>query len=156
MISLIWAQTKEGVIGKNNSLPWNIKEEMQHFINYTRGKTVLMGRNTWESLSLKPLPNRKNILITSRELEKSYNNLELSKELETVLDAYKNIDEELIVIGGSKIYQSALNFADKLVISIIKQNYDGDTYAPKFDTSVFKLSKEEDFEEFTTYYYERY
>ncbi|QHX36834.1 dihydrofolate reductase [Spiroplasma sp. BIUS-1] len=156
MISLIWAQTKSGVIGKDNNLPWKIKEEMQHFINYTRGKTVLMGRNTFESLSVKPLPNRKNILITSRKLEKSYNNLELSNNLEMILEKYKNIDEELVVIGGSQIYQTALKYADKLVISIIKENYEGDTYAPTIDESAFKIVEKSDFKDFTICYYERY
>ncbi|WP_338984580.1 dihydrofolate reductase [Spiroplasma endosymbiont of Diplazon laetatorius] len=156
MITLIWAQTKNGVIGKQNKLPWNIKEEMQHFINYTRGKTILMGRNTWESLSVKPLPNRKNILITSRNLEKGYNNLELSNDLEKVLEKYKFIDEELVVIGGSQIYSSALKYADKLVVSVIKEEFEGDTFAPLFDREKFKIIEEKDFKDFIAYYYERY
>ncbi|AUB31853.1 dihydrofolate reductase [Spiroplasma floricola] len=156
MISLIWAQTKDGVIGKNNKLPWNIKEEMQHFINYTKGKTILMGRNTWDSLSVKPLPNRKNILITSRKLEKSYNDIELSNKLEDFLEKYKSIEEELVIIGGSQIYETALNYADRLIISVIKKDYQGDTFAPQFDKSLFKITKQMDFEEFEIYYYERY
>ncbi|ALD66659.1 dihydrofolate reductase [Spiroplasma cantharicola] len=155
MISLIWAQSKNNIIGKDNKLPWNIKEEMQHFINYTKNKTILMGRNTWDSLSKKPLPNRKNILITSRELEKSYNNLEVSNNLEEILKKYQLSQEELVIIGGSQIYKSALNYADKLVISIIKQNYPGDVFAPQWDNLLFKMTHKEDFSEFTTYYYER-
>ncbi|WP_339020430.1 dihydrofolate reductase [Spiroplasma endosymbiont of Atherix ibis] len=156
MISLIWAQTKDGIIGKNNKLPWKIKEEMQHFINYTKNKTVLMGRNTWDSLSVKPLPNRKNILITSRKLEKSYNDIELSNKLEDFLEKYKSIEEELVIIGGSQIYEAALNYADRLIISVIKKNYQGDVFAPKFDQLLFKITKKMDFEEFEIYYYERY
>ncbi|AGR42311.1 dihydrofolate reductase [Spiroplasma diminutum] len=156
MISFLWAQTESGIIGKDNQLPWNIKEEMQHFINYTKGKTVLMGRNTWESLSVKPLPNRKNILITSRKLEKSYNNLEISKNLKEILEKYKSTNEELVVIGGSQIYSTAFDYADKLVISVIKEEYQGDKYAPKWDKNDFNLTKEENYKEFTVYYYERY
>ncbi len=155
MISLIWAQSKNNVIGKDNKLPWNIKEEMQHFINYTKGKTILMGRNTWESLSKKPLPNRKNILITSRELEKGYNNLEVYNNLEEILKKYKTCEEELVIIGGSQIYKSALDYADKLVVSIIKEEYQGNVFAPQWDESFFKLIDKKEFSEFTTYYYER-
>ncbi|WP_342275154.1 dihydrofolate reductase [Spiroplasma endosymbiont of Cantharis lateralis] len=155
MISLIWAQSKNKVIGKDDKLPWNIKEEMQHFINYTKGKTILMGRNTWESLSKKPLPNRKNILITSRELEKGYNNLEVSNNLEEILKKYKTCEEELVIIGGSQIYKSALEYADKLVVSIIKEEYQGNVFAPQWDESFFKLIDKKEFSEFTTYYYER-
>ncbi|WP_339033713.1 dihydrofolate reductase [Spiroplasma endosymbiont of Cantharis rufa] len=155
MISLIWAQTKNKVIGKDNKLPWDIKEEMQHFINYTRGKTILMGRNTWDSLSKKPLPNRKNILITSRELEKSYNNLEVSNNLKEILERYKDSDEELVIIGGSQIYKSALDYADKLIVSIINEDYQGNIFAPQLDESIFKLINKKEFSEFITYYYER-
>ncbi|WP_339030446.1 dihydrofolate reductase [Spiroplasma endosymbiont of Cantharis nigra] len=155
MISLIWAQSKNKIIGKDNKLPWDIKEEMQHFINYTRGKTILMGRNTWDSLSKKPLPNRKNILITSRELEKSYNNLEVSSNLEEILKKYKVKDEELVIIGGSQIYKSALEYADKLVVSIINKDYQGNIFAPQWDESIFRLINKIEFSEFTTYYYER-
>ncbi|WP_342258976.1 dihydrofolate reductase [Spiroplasma endosymbiont of Dioctria linearis] len=155
MISLIWAQSKNKVIGKDDKLPWNIKEEMQHFINYTKGKTILMGRNTWESLSKKPLPNRKNILITSRELEKGYNNLEVYNNLEEVLKKYKTCEEELVIIGGSQIYKSALDYTDKLVVSIIKEEYQGNVFAPQWDESFFKLIDKKEFDEFTTYFYER-
>jgi len=155
MITFLWAQTKNGVIGKSNHLPWNIKAEMQHFINYTKNKTVLMGRNTWESLKIKPLPNRKNIVITSRPLEQEYREVIVTNDLNKVIQEYKNSDQELVVIGGKKIFDSLLNDADKLVISVIKQDYDGDVYAPNWDKSVYDLTSQEDYSEFNVEVYQR-
>ncbi|AKU79503.1 dihydrofolate reductase [Spiroplasma turonicum] len=155
MISLIWAQTRDNIIGKDNNLPWNIKEEMKHFVNYTRGKTVLMGRNTFESLKIKPLPNRKNIVITSRPMELEYNDIVVCNNLKTVFENYKNKDEELVVIGGAKVYTEAIKYADKLVISVIKDNYDGDVYFPNWNKDDFILKEEVDMEKFVIYIYER-
>jgi len=155
MITFLWAQTKKGVIGKNNHLPWNIKAEMQHFINYTKNKTVLMGRNTWDSLKIKPLPNRKNIVITSRPLEQQYQDVIVTSDLNQVIKDYKNSDQELVIIGGKKIYDSLLNDADKLVISFIKQDYDGDVYAPIWDKSHYQFISQENFLEFVVEVYQK-
>jgi len=155
MITFLWAQTKNGVIGKSNHLPWNIKAEMQHFINYTKNKTVLMGRNTWESLKIKPLPNRKNIVITSRPLEQEYLDVIVTSDLNKVVQEYKNSDQELVVIGGKKIFDSLLNDVNKLVISVIKQDYDGDVYAPNWDKSTYQLISQEEFSAFNVEVYQR-
>lgn len=155
MITLLWAQTKSGVIGRDGQLPWNIKAEMQHFVNYTRGKTVLMGRNTWESLHIKPLPKRKNIVITSRPLLCADSNLEVTDNLKKFIKDFKNGAEELIIIGGSKIYESIIKDADKLVVSYIYQEYLGDTYAPKFDLNDFDVISVKKFDEFEVITYER-
>lgn len=155
MITLLWAQTKSGVIGRDGQLPWNIKAEMQHFVNYTRGKTVLMGRNTWESLHIKPLPKRKNIVITSRPLLCADSNLEVTDNLKKFIKDFKNGPEELIIIGGSKIYESIIKDADKLVVSYIYQEYLGDTYAPKFDLNDFDVISVKKFDEFEVITYER-
>ncbi|QHX35986.1 dihydrofolate reductase [Spiroplasma sp. TIUS-1] len=153
MISLIWAQTNDGVIGKDNKLPWNIKEDLKHFKNYTKGKDVLMGKNTWESLPLKPLPNRKNIIVSTKlNLDKSIQAI-VETDLTKVLYQYKNSDKELVVIGGGKIYQQALDLADKLIISIIKEKYIGDTYAPTVDFAKFNEISKTEFDEFTVYEY---
>ncbi|AKX33926.1 dihydrofolate reductase [Spiroplasma litorale] len=155
MISLIWAQTKNNVIGNDNKLPWDIKSEMKHFVDYTKGKTVLMGRNTFESLKIKPLPKRENIVITSRPMEKEYNQLWKSDNLTKVLEKYKNIEKELVVIGGAQIYTEALKFADKLVVSIIKEDYIGNVYFPNWNKKDFNLIEEKENDEFIIQIYER-
>ncbi|AOG60646.1 dihydrofolate reductase [Spiroplasma helicoides] len=155
MITLVWAQSQNEVIGKEGKLPWNIKQEMQHFIDYTRGKTVLMGRLTWESLKLKPLPNRKNIVITRKGLDFEHKNLEINNNLEIVLKDFKNSSEELIIIGGKQIFDIAINFADKLVVSYIYENYDGDIFATKIPDNSFKVLDIKKFDEFEVITYER-
>jgi len=155
MITLIWAQTKKGIIGYKNSLPWKIKEEMQFFINYTKQKTILMGRNTWESLQKKPLPNRKNIVLTSKSLNFNHKDVIAINNLDFFLNNFKNDEEELIIIGGRKIYDSSIAFANKLVISFIYKEYQGDVYAPKIDTTIFKIISIEKYNEFEVRIYER-
>ncbi|WP_338982965.1 dihydrofolate reductase [Spiroplasma endosymbiont of Othius punctulatus] len=153
MITLIWAQTKEGVIGKDNKLPWSIKEDLKHFKEYTNGKDILMGKNTWESLPFKPLPNRKNIVVSSTleiEADKAF----VETNLLNTINKYKNSKEELVIIGGAKIYEQTIGLADKLIISIIKENYIGDTYAPTVDFKKFKEVNKKEYSEFIVYEYE--
>lgn len=141
MITLIWAQDKKGVIGLNNRLPWNIKSEMQFFVNYTKNKKVLMGRNTWESLKLKPLPNRTNYVVTSRVIDLKHPDLIIINDFENFLNSYKNSSEELIIIGGKQIYDFSLKFANKLVVSVVKGLYEGDTFAPQINDKEFTLTE---------------
>jgi dihydrofolate reductase len=157
MISLIWAQTKSGVIGKNNTLPWNIHEEMKHFVNYTKGKKILMGRKTWDSLSKKPLPNRENFVASTNanfNLNEFENTFVVNNLNEFLLN-YTDSDEELVVIGGASLYNTAISFAKKLVISIIKEDYDGDTKISPINFEEFNLMSEQDFKEFSIKVYER-
>lgn len=155
MITLIWAQSKNNVIGKENKLPWHIKEEMLFFVEYTKNKTVLMGRNTWESLTKKPLPNRQNIVITSRTIKGSFENLIVSNNLENEIIKYIDSKEELVVIGGKLIYDQTINVANKLVISIINSEYQGDTFAPNIDSDLFYLTNKSEHIEFSVCTYER-
>ncbi|QGS52126.1 dihydrofolate reductase [Spiroplasma tabanidicola] len=155
MVTLIWAQSKNNAIGLNGHLPWDIKEEMQHFVNYTRGKTVLMGRNTWNSLKLKPLPKRKNIVVTTKGIDFIHENLEIVDNLEKVIKDFKNSDEELIIIGGKQIFDYTINFADRLVVSYIFDDYKGDLFASEIDKKKFKVIGTKDFSEFQVKIYER-
>ncbi|AHI53099.1 dihydrofolate reductase [Spiroplasma culicicola] len=156
MITLLWAQTNEGVIGQNEKLPWNIKEEMQHFIKYTKNKTVLMGRKTWDSLYVKPLPNRQNIVITNQNLVFDHKDIKFTNKLENVLKDFKNSQEELIIIGGKQIFELTLEYANKLVVSYIKEDYKGDVYAPFVDLNLWKVTQTSEFDEFIVRIYERY
>lgn len=153
MISLIVAISPNYVIGKDNKIPWNIKEDMIHFKNYTLGKTVLMGKNTFLSIK-KALPNRTNIVVCNDDISFKADNIILRKDLNEVLNEYKNSNEELVVIGGGSIYKYALPFCDKLVISWIKKEYEGDTYFPHFEDD-FIVEKEEEFDKFVVKYYRR-
>lgn len=154
MISLIVAFAENNrVIGNKNTIPWHIKEEFQHFKNYTTSKTILMGEQTFLSIG-KPLPNRKTIITTLKEFVYEHEDVEVSYDLFEVLKERKDKEEELVICGGSTIYRLALPYVDKLIISEIKGNYEGDAFFPEFESD-FKLTNIEEKEKFTIKYYEK-
>lgn len=158
MINLIWAMTKDGYIGNNNQLPWNIKDEMKYFRQLTLTKTVLMGSKTFVSMG-QPLKNRNNIIITNN-IQK-YQNIAneyciISNDLPSILKQYsRNHNNELWVIGGANIFQQAFKQADYLYVSIIKATYPGDLKFPINNFNDFKIIKTADYPEFTAYIYKR-
>ena len=127
-IHIIWAQDNNGGIGKNNTLPWHIPEDLINFKKITSNNTVIMGRKTWESLSKKPLPNRRNIVLSSKKIDdvESYSSIDLCLES---LAGDKLGD--IFIIGGKMVYNSFYNHADILHITLINKVIDGiDTYFP--------------------------
>ena len=106
------------VIGKNNSLPWNIKEDMKHFRETTRGHAVIMGRKTFESLS-GPLPKRRNIVIT-RDLDYKRDGIEIVHSVDEALGLFKDDKEEIFIIGGGELYKQTMPLADRLYITHIE------------------------------------
>tara|TARA_R110001592_G_scaffold104103_5_gene293060 strand:- start:15296 stop:15763 length:468 start_codon:yes stop_codon:yes gene_type:complete len=131
MISIIAAKSKNNVIGSNGSIPWNIPKDLKYFKELTEGNTVIMGRKTYESLpkDKKPLPNRINIVIT-RDINFTANGCMVVGSLE---EAILKIDnrKNTFIIGGGEIYKQAINFVDKIYITEINDEYEGDTYFPK-------------------------
>lgn len=135
MISIIVAVGKNNAIGRKNQLLWDIPEDMAHFRRTTSGHTVIMGERTFASIG-KPLPNRKNIVVT---LDKDFRDdrVEVRNSLEEVLQEYKNSTEEVFVIGGGIIYKLSLSMADKLYLTVVEDApEDADTFFP--DYSEFK------------------
>jgi dihydrofolate reductase len=129
-VSMIAAMSQNYVIGKNNKLPWHIPEDMKHFRDITRGHAVIMGRKTYESMG-KPLPNRINIVI-SRNTNYSTEGCVVVQSLEKAIEEAKRSEaEEIFIIGGAEIYQLGLEIADRIYLTIIHQNFDGDTFFPK-------------------------
>ena len=127
-VHLIWAQDNNGGIGKNNKLPWHISEDLINFKKLTLGNTIIMGRKTWDSLPKKPLPNRRNIVLSSKKVDaiESYNSIEICLKSLT-----KDKISDIFIIGGEMIYNNFFNYADILHITFIKQNIEGiDTYFP--------------------------
>ena len=155
MITLIACMAHNRVIGRDNEIPWHIKEDFIHFKNYTLNKTCIMGRKTFLSLNEKPLPKRNNIVLT-RDLSfyKDRKDIKVVSSLDEILKHYKNSEEELIVMGGETVYRQALPFADKIVLSIIHRDYEGDTYFPEFEDN-FKVDEIKNYDEFDVYYYKR-
>lgn len=152
MISLIVAVDKNGCIGSNGKMPWNIPEEMKHFREYTWGKRVVVGRKTFEGFK-QPLKNRYHYILSSKKFEGE--KIEVISNLDKLVKEYKNSNEELVVIGGSKVYNIFLEIVDKMVISVIQNEYDGDTFFPNFDIEQFDLVSKEIKEDFIIYTFVR-
>lgn len=130
MISIIAAVARNGVIGKGNRLLWHLPEDMRHFRETTRGKPVIMGRKTWESLpdSFRPLPGRLNIVVSRNPSYQSPEALRASTLDEAISKA--GHAEELFVIGGAELYRLAMPLADRLYLTEIDQDFDGDAFFP--------------------------
>lgn len=144
MISIIVAIGKNNVIGKGNDLPWHFKEDLKYFKETTLNKTVLMGRNTFNSIlsrNNQPLPNRKNIVVT-KDINFNYKNVEVIQDLVSFLEVKH--DEEIFIIGGSQVYKTSLIYADRLYITHVNEEFEGDAYFPKIDFSKYELIKKRD------------
>ena len=140
IISLIAAHTQNNVIGKNNTLPWSLPDDMKYFMQTTRQHHVVMGRKNYQSLpeKFRPLPNRIN-LVVSRQADFNAPNCTVVNSLEKAIAfAQQNSETELFIIGGAEIYRLALPFADRLYLTEIKTELEGDTLFPLWDSSVWK------------------
>ena len=146
--------TKNRVIGKDNSLPWHIPEDLKNFKELTTENTVIMGRKTWESIpeKFRPLPNRNNIVI-SRNL--SAEGADVCSSVKEALEKAKSYGKEIFIIGGSSIYEQFLPLTDKMYISYLKEEYAGDTYFPNFNKEDWEIIERKDFAEFEFIVYER-
>ncbi|WP_017812427.1 dihydrofolate reductase [Paenibacillus shenyangensis] len=136
-ITLIWAQGREGIIGKDNDMPWKLPKDMAYFKQQTQHKTIVMGRKTWNSFGSKPLPNRKNIVLT-RDVSFETSEAQVLHSVEEAIQL-ASAEEELMIIGGSQIYKEFLNYADRLLVTRIEQDFEGDTYFPEVDWSEWTL-----------------
>ncbi len=128
-VGLIWAQTPDGVIGKDNAIPWRIPEDMAHFQQVTRGHPVVMGRRTWDSLPprFRPLSQRRNIVIT-RQPDWSAEGAERTGSLDEALHTAGA--GPVWVMGGGEIYRAAMDYATELMVTEVDLRTDGDAYAP--------------------------
>ena len=157
MICLIWAMTKDNLIGKGNDLPWHYKEDLQYFKKTTMNKDVLMGYNTYLSIFNRlghSLPNRNNFVLCN-DLEIMDNSITQVNDLDEFIKQYQNTDKELFIIGGAPVYRQTLPVADKLYITLINKEYLGDVYFPEIDLSNYKVINTVDLEELSFIVYEK-
>lgn len=157
-VSLIAAFSNNYVIGYKGDLPWHIPEDFKLFKEITKGKPVIMGRKTWESLPKKPLPNRTNIIV-SRNFKVFDENVFVCDSLsEAVSFATSKTQEEVFIIGGAQLYKQALdlNYVTHMYLSCVKKTVEGDTYFPKFNEDDFKIIEERNFDEFIFRIYEKH
>lgn len=155
MISLIVAVAKNNVIGNNGVIPWKIKGEQKRFKELTIGKTIIMGRKSFEEIG-KPLPNRKTILISNTQCIES-ENCATVKSLSEAFDLTKD-EDEVFVAGGGQVYKESFTYADRIYITVIDKIIDGNVYFPEISSDDFVKSYEERIEgeiPYTYYTYER-
>ena len=136
MVSISVAIAQNGTIGDKNALLWHIKEDMRFFRTTTSGHPVIMGRKTFESLGSKPLPKRTNIVITraDREFEGALTAHSLEEAIRMAGE-----DQEIFIMGGAQIYREALSVVDRMYITHVECDYEGDTSFPEVDYSQWKL-----------------
>ena len=143
VISHLVAVSNNNVIGKDNDLPWKLKRDLQHFKNYTTGKTIVMGRKTYESIG-RPLPNRRNIIISSTI--RSIDGAEVFSSLEVALEALKH-EDEIIITGGSYLFNDTADIVNKLVITFVDTSIeDGDVFYSDIDYKKWNLVEESFFQ----------
>ena len=132
-LALVWAQTADGVIGRDGTLPWHLPEDLARFRRLTAGHAVLMGRRTWESLPerMRPLPDRRNVVL-SRDPRFLAAGAEVVGSLEAGL-LVAGDDAEVWVIGGAALFAEAIDRADRLEVTDVDLVVDGDTHAPVVD-----------------------
>jgi dihydrofolate reductase len=143
MISLIAAIGKNNELGKKNTLLWNLPADMKHFRETTKGHTVIMGQKTFESIG-RPLPNRRNIVVTREEGFKA-EGVEVSMSLEDTLASFADSTEEVFVIGGGQIYKQGIEKAGRLYITHVDmEDKEADTYFPEIIPIIWNETKHEE------------
>jgi dihydrofolate reductase len=147
-LSIIVAQSTNRVIGRQNKLPWYLPEDLKYFKRITQGKPIIMGRKTYESIG-RPLPGRLNIVITRSTTYqplgvKVVNSLEAAIELAEHQALIDGVDEAL-VIGGAEIYQQAMSLAERLYLTQVHAEIEGDAYFPEINAQKWQQILKEDF-----------
>ncbi len=141
-LSIIVAVAQNGAIGKDNDLIWHISDDLKRFKALTSGHPVIMGRNTWNSLPRRPLPKRRNIVLT-HDKEFAPEGAEVAHSLDQVFHLVEG-EEESFIMGGAAVYRQFLPFVGKLYLTWVWQDYEADVFFPAIDNSVFcKVSESE-------------
>ena len=143
MISIIVAVSEDWGIGKDNELLWHLPEDLKRFKRLTFGNTVIMGKKTWESLPRKPLPGRKNIVLTDDPSE----SIDYSITAYSIVDALSKceMEEEIFVIGGGNVYRQFIPITDRLYITHVHRKAHADVYFPEIDTAIWEVVEKEEF-----------
>ena len=139
--AIIAAVSAEGIIGIDGDIPWHYPSDMKRFKRLTMGANVIMGRLTWESLPIKPLPNRRNIVITSQEIE----GVECFRDIESALESCEG---DVWFIGGANIFEEAMRYADRIDLTYVPDRFpdrpketEGTVFFPKIDETVWQAGE---------------
>lgn len=141
IVSIIVAIGNDRVVGKDNKLPWNLPADLAHFKEKTMGKPVIMGQKTFESIG-RPLPGRTNVVLT---LDKDFaaSGCIVAHSIEEALEKLKDF-EEVMIAGGVSIYRQFLPLADRMYLTIIEGDFEGDAFFPEFDWAEWEETERAD------------
>ena len=140
--SIIVAIARNHAIGKNNKLLWHLPNDLKHFKDVTTGHTVIMGRKTYDSVG-KPLPNRRNIIITRKDIK-----IEGCEVVKSIEDAFALCagEEEVFIVGGAEIYRQSIHLTDRIYLTIVHQQFDADSFFPEIDYKEWNETAREDYQ----------
>lgn len=138
-LSIIAAMSANRVIGINNTIPWKLPEDLKYFKKLTLGKSIIMGRKTFESIG-RALPSRENIVMTQQQTYQ-VQGVKVAHSLKEAIELAEN--PEIFIIGGAEIYKQSLPLVETVYLTLIEKNFDGDAYFPKLDFKVWQLVQEE-------------
>ncbi|MDR0315629.1 MAG: dihydrofolate reductase [Treponema sp.] len=161
-IIIIAAMAENLVIGKDNALPWSIKEDMAHFKELTKGWPCIMGRKTWESLPKRPLPGRRNIIVSRSMKDADVVSPGAAESTEVIICSSLSAAiehcaayQKVFICGGASIYREAIPLAHTMELTLIHRSYDGDTFFPSIDSAVWAKTASVDFDKFSWVSYSR-
>ena len=140
-VSIIAATSSNRVIGKNAGLPWYLPADLKFFKELTLGHAIVMGRRTYETIG-RPLPGRRNVVVT-RQTGLKFEGIEVVHSLREAMDLLKG-ETEVFIAGGGEIYRRALDLADRIYLTLIHAEIEGDTWFPEFDESAWELVERTD------------
>jgi len=140
IVSSIVAVGENNAIGKNNQLLWHMPADLKHFKDITSGRSIIMGRKTFDSVG-KPLPKRRNIVVTRQDI--AIPGCEVVKSIEEGLELCKG-EDEVFIGGGAEIYKLAMHLTNRIYLTIIHKNFDADTFFPEIDNKIWKETERED------------
>lgn len=142
MLSIIVAIAKNNAIGKDNNLLWHLPDDLKRFKKFTTGHNIIMGRKTFESLG-RVLPNRHHIILSKDpKLKIDSKDVEVINDI-SMLNKYINSDEESFVIGGAAIYELLMPYCNKMYVTEIDKDFDGDVYFPEISLNEWKVTERE-------------
>lgn len=148
ILSHITAMSQNHVIGTQNQLPWNIPEDMKFFRTKTKGHIMIMGRKTYDSLGGQPLPQRFHIVITRQDLKSEHPLVKYVKTLQEAVALAKTLvsewGEEVFIAGGGEIYKQSMSITDKIYLTVIYKDFQGDTSYPEVPLDQFELVDKSD------------
>jgi dihydrofolate reductase len=141
-ISIVVAIAQNNAIGKNNNLLWHLPNDLKHFKEITTGGTIIMGRKTYDSVG-RPLPNRRNIIITRQQIE--IPGCDVVHSLDAALDLCSDTSE-VFIVGGAEIYKLALALTNRIYLTIVHQDFEADTFFPEINADLWTETERQDYE----------